>query len=118
MDPVPAGDDWTGRPEEVSEAGPVVSAAEVAEVFVGSRMDLMGSKRPPPVEDGFAEVELTFSIVELPEELLSGTPLLVEEAALEDPVSAGAVVEGKRTPVGSITIPVSLALLEVAREED
>lgn len=113
---MPAGDDWTGRPEEVSEAGPVVSAAEVAEVLVGLRM---GSKRPPPVEDGFAEVELTLSMVELPEALLlSGTPLLVEEAALEDPVSAGALVEGKRTPVGSITIPVSLALLDVAREED
>lgn len=100
---MPAGDDWTGRPEEVSEAGPVVSAAEVAEVLVGLRME---SKRPPPVEDGFAEVELTLSMVELPEALLpSGTPLLVEEAAL---------VEGKRTPVGSITIPVSLALLDVA----
>lgn len=56
------------------------------EDFVGSKMDLMGSKRPP-VEDGFAEVEveLTSSMVELPGALVLSGALLVE-AALEDSV--------------------------------
>lgn len=80
----------------------------------------MGSRRPPAEDVFCAEgVELTSASVELPKLLLSGIALLEDPGALllDCVWAAGAVVEGNRTPVGSITMPVSEALLELAAEE-
>lgn len=83
---------------------------------------------PELVDLGVAEAEVddTSAMVELPESLLSvllalalalALPLLV---ALDDWVAEEEAADdvGKRTPVGSMTIPVSDALEDVALDED